>query len=98
MILTDLKTITAYRMHSPKWAVWPTSGAGAAKHGGRANRPGLPALYLALDADTAVKIGKNSGLIKGSNPQAGLLETERLNQKLKEYYSNPLKTQPEPIW
>lgn len=33
----------------------PTSGAGAATHGGRANRPGTHALYLALEADTAIR-------------------------------------------
>ncbi|SDR55186.1 hypothetical protein SAMN05443245_7622 [Paraburkholderia fungorum] len=30
MILTNLSGLTAYRMHVPKWAVAPTSGAGAA--------------------------------------------------------------------
>lgn len=55
MILTDLGSLTAYRMHTPKWATAPTSGAGAATHGGRANRPGVQALYLALEADTAVR-------------------------------------------
>ena len=33
MILTPLQDITAYRMHVPKWAVAPTSGAGAARAG-----------------------------------------------------------------
>ncbi len=55
MILTSLEKVTAYRMHTPKWAVMPASGAGAAAHGGRANRPGTAALYLALDIDTAIK-------------------------------------------
>jgi RES domain-containing protein len=55
MILTDLSSVTAYRMHTPKWASAPTSGTGAATHGGRANRPGAQALYLALEADTAVR-------------------------------------------
>lgn len=55
MILTRLTSLTAYRMHTPRWAVAPTSGAGAAKYGGRVNRPGLSALYLALDVETAVK-------------------------------------------
>ena len=55
MILTRLENLTAYRMHTPKWAVTPTSGAGAAKHGGRVNRPGVAAIYLALDIETAVK-------------------------------------------
>ncbi len=55
MILTDLGPVTAYRMHTPKWATAPTSGAGAAAHGGRANRPGTPALYLALESETAIR-------------------------------------------
>jgi RES domain-containing protein len=55
MILTRVEALTAYRMHVPKWAVAPTSGAGAARHGGRANRPGIAALYLALEAETAIE-------------------------------------------
>jgi RES domain-containing protein len=55
MILKALSGVTAYRMHVPKWAVAPTSGAGAGRHGGRANRIGLNALYLALDVNTAVR-------------------------------------------
>ena len=55
MIFTSLDEVPAYRMHTPKWAAMPTSGAGAALHGGRANRPGVAALYLALDVGTAVK-------------------------------------------
>jgi RES domain-containing protein len=54
MILKGLSEVTAYRVHVPKWAVAPTSGAGAGRHGGRANRIGLNALYLALDVNTAV--------------------------------------------
>ena len=41
-------------MHTPKWAVDPKSGAGAAQHGGRVNRRGLPALYLSLEPNTAI--------------------------------------------
>ncbi|CAD6563290.1 RES family NAD+ phosphorylase [Paraburkholderia sabiae] len=55
MIVKALSKLTAYRMHVPKWAVAPTSGTGAGRHGGRANRIGLNALYLALDVDTAVR-------------------------------------------
>ena len=55
MKLTALAEVTAYRMHVPRWAVAPTSGAGAAKLGGRANRPGVEALYLALETETAVR-------------------------------------------
>jgi len=54
MIFVPVAGWTAYRMHTPRWAVAPTSGAGAADHGGRANRPGMAALYLALDAQTAI--------------------------------------------
>ncbi|UHD16538.1 RES family NAD+ phosphorylase [Thiocapsa bogorovii] len=42
-----------YRAHHPRWAYLPTSGEGAARHGGRFNRPGRPALYTALDPTTA---------------------------------------------
>lgn len=51
---------TFYRLHSPRWAYQPTSGAGAAKHGGRANRAGVEALYLAGNVETAVAEFKQS--------------------------------------
>lgn len=54
MIVTRLQKTAAYRMLVPRWSVAPTSGEGAAKHGGRANRPGVEALYLSLDTETAV--------------------------------------------
>lgn len=38
----------AYRAHDPRWAFAPTSGAGAAIHGGRFNPKGMAALYLTL--------------------------------------------------
>jgi RES domain-containing protein len=44
---------TCYRMHDPRWAFDPTSGAGAAIHGGRFNRKGVNALYLALTLEGA---------------------------------------------
>jgi RES domain-containing protein len=43
-----------YRVHTPRWAHAPLSGAGAASHGGRANRPGVAALYLSLQLETAL--------------------------------------------
>ncbi len=55
MIFTALDAVVAYRMHTPKWAVSPLSGAGAATHGGRLNRIGLEALYVALETETAIK-------------------------------------------
>ena len=55
MILTRLDKLLACRMHTPKWAVQPTSGLGAAKRGGRVNRPGVEALYLSLERETAIQ-------------------------------------------
>lgn len=62
MILTDLNSVTAYRMHTPKWAVAPVSGAGAALYGGRLNRPGVEALYLAFDEQTAINEFKSTSI------------------------------------
>lgn len=53
MIVTSLNAV-AYRVHQPKWAFAPTSGAGAGTYGGRANRPGINALYLSLALETAL--------------------------------------------
>lgn len=44
-----------HRYLTPKWAFVPTSGAGAAAEGGRFNRPGVEALYLARTPDTALE-------------------------------------------
>lgn len=44
-----MKLVThVYRAHHPGWAFSPTSGDGAAAHGGRFNQKGRPALYTAL--------------------------------------------------
>ncbi|MGQ0565965.1 MAG: RES family NAD+ phosphorylase [Gemmobacter sp.] len=45
----------AYRALNPVWAGDPRSGEGARRHGGRFNARGTPALYLSLDAMTAVR-------------------------------------------
>jgi RES domain-containing protein len=42
-----------HRFLTPHWAHAPLSGAGAAANGGRFNRPGAHALYLATDVATA---------------------------------------------
>jgi RES domain-containing protein len=46
---------TCYRAHHPKWSFKPLSGDGAAVHGGRFNPRGVPALYLAMTVETAIK-------------------------------------------
>ena len=54
MKVLDRFSAICSRVLTPKWAHDPVSGAGAALRGGRANRPGVDALYLALDVHTAV--------------------------------------------
>jgi RES domain-containing protein len=44
----------AYRAIDPRWSFGPLSGDGAALRGARFNPPGVPALYLSLDAIGAV--------------------------------------------
>jgi RES domain-containing protein len=48
------KLEACYRVISPAYAGTPLSGMGAARQGGRFNRPGQEALYLSLDMDTAL--------------------------------------------
>lgn len=45
----------AFRALNPLWSGDPLSGEGARRHGGRFNARGVPALYTALDAMTAVR-------------------------------------------
>ncbi len=54
MIVTGIVDGVFYRMNTPRWAFAPTSGAGAARHGGRLNRSGVEALYLSAQTDTAI--------------------------------------------
>lgn len=43
-----------YRALTPKWAYAPLSGEGAARQGGRLNRPNCHALYLSTTIETAI--------------------------------------------
>ena len=54
MLRTKLGPRHFYRYLTPKWAYLPLSGAGAASGGGRFNRPGVEALYLSAEPDTAL--------------------------------------------
>lgn len=42
-----------FRAHNPRWAFQPLSGTGAARAGGRFNRPGTDALYVSLEVETS---------------------------------------------
>lgn len=46
---------TVYRAHNPQWSWAPLSGEGARRHGGRFNRPGIPALYTSLSPLAAIR-------------------------------------------
>lgn len=43
------------RAAKPEWAYAPTSGEGAARHGGRFNPKGMAALYTSLDLNTSAR-------------------------------------------
>jgi RES domain-containing protein len=49
-----LRLVTrVFRAHHPRWAFAPHSGEGAARHGGRFNPQGMPALYTSRRVETA---------------------------------------------
>lgn len=52
--LGEAEAQACYRVISPAYAGTPLSGAGAARQGGRFNRPGQEALYLSIDEATAL--------------------------------------------
>jgi RES domain-containing protein len=52
--LSSLNASELYGAHTPRWSFAPVSGAGAAVQGGRFNRKGIEALYLTLEAKTAL--------------------------------------------
>lgn len=55
MIVTTLGVDEVfYRVHAPQWASMPMSGMGAARRGGRFNRPDQEALYLSRNETTAL--------------------------------------------
>ncbi|HMO45599.1 MAG TPA: RES family NAD+ phosphorylase [Rubrivivax sp.] len=53
-VLGEGRDEACYRVISPAHAGMPLSGLGAARQGGRFNRPGQEALYLAVDEATAL--------------------------------------------
>lgn len=57
-----------YRSHDPRWSFEPTSGEGAARHGGRFNPQGSPALYLSLSQVGAL-LESQQGFPKRAEPK-----------------------------
>ena len=53
-----------YRALNPLHATTPTSGRGAALHGGRFNRKGTPALYTSLSVLTALREASQVGSLQ----------------------------------
>lgn len=58
----------AYRSHDPRWSFQPISGEGAARHGGRFNPQGQPALYLSLSQVGAL-LESQQGFPKRAEPK-----------------------------
>lgn len=84
-----------FRLHSPRWAHLPASGAGSAKHGGRLNRPGVEALYLAGDVETAVaEYKQRSSLL----PPGMLVSYEVSLEKVVDFSDGFDASAWEPIW
>jgi len=56
--LSDIPAISVarryWRMLAPRWSSEPLSGGGAARHGGRFNAQGMPALYMSEGFTTAI--------------------------------------------
>ena len=80
MIFTRLGPDAAfYRALTPRWAYMPESGAGAALVGGRFNRPGVEARYLAETAEGAlIEYQQESPLLQPSTLATYLVTAARV--------------------
>jgi RES domain-containing protein len=68
-----------YRALTPSWAYRPESGAGAARVGGRFNRPGVEARYLAASMHGALlEYQQESTLLKPATLATYLVSAERV--------------------
>jgi RES domain-containing protein len=68
-----------YRALTPRWAYQPESGAGAAAVGGRFNRPGVDARYLAESAAGAlIEYQQESPLLSPATLATYLVTAERV--------------------
>lgn len=80
MILTRLGPAAPfYRALTPSWAYLPESGAGAARVGGRFNRPGVEARYLAASTLGALlEYQQESTLLPRATLATFLVSAERV--------------------
>lgn len=69
---------TAFRAINPIWARQPLSGEGAARFGGRFNPKGIPALYMALSPDTAIREANQVGHLQPTTLVSYLCNIERV--------------------
>jgi RES domain-containing protein len=80
MIFTRLgPEVPFYRALTPRWAYQPESGAGAAAVGGRFNRPGIEARYLAETAAGAlIEYQQESPLLSPATLATYLVTAQRI--------------------
>lgn len=80
MIFTRLgPAVPFYRALTPSWAYLPESGAGAARVGGRFNRPGVEARYLAASTRGALlEYQQESTLLPPATLATYLVSAERV--------------------
>ncbi len=94
MILRPLSLAALYRVHSPRWAYLPTSGAGAASQGGRLNRKGVDALYLSFEVETALAEYKQTSSLLAP----GTIATYQVELSQIVDFSGGYDTSWDPLW
>lgn len=95
MILTRLDGVIAYRIHPPRRAVSPVSGEVGARYGGRANRPGVRALYLALETETAIQEYEQVSTLL---PAGTLVSYEVTIERLADLRAGYVADRCDPVW
>ena len=95
MILTRLDGAIAYRIQNPLRAVSPVSGEVAARYGGRANRPGVRALYLALETETAIQEYEQVSTLL---PAGTLVSYEVTIERLVDLRAGYVADSGDPVW
>ena len=94
MITRSLDGAAFFRMLSPRWSWAPTSGDGAALQGGRLNRKGTPALYLADRPETAIAEYQQASALL---PPGMLVNYEVTLDKVVDF-SNGYTPEWDPLW